>query len=38
MLEQFKIGAASGRQEAEAGADKAKNAGAKASEKAKKEL
>lgn len=38
VLEQFKIGAASGRQEAEAGADKAKNAGAKASEKAKKEL
>ena len=38
VLEQFKIGAASGRAEGEKGADAVKDAGAKASDKAKKEL
>ena len=38
VVNQFKIGAASGRDQAQAGADKAKDAGAKASDKAKKEL
>ena len=38
VLDQFKIGAASGREEGQKGADAVKDTGAKASNKAKKEL